>query len=37
MSLALKEYDEFEGLEIDLDEMERIFREEFGVNVLKST
>jgi len=35
MSLAIKEYEEFEDLEIDLSGMEQVFREEFGVSVLK--
>ncbi len=37
MESAIKEYEEFEELEIDLSDMERIFREEFGANILKST
>lgn len=35
MDLALKEYEEFEDLEIDLIKMERVFREEFESKVLK--
>ncbi|KER05361.1 hypothetical protein AAA799E16_01997, partial [Marine Group I thaumarchaeote SCGC AAA799-E16] len=37
MSLAIKEYEEFEDLKIDLPEMEQIFREEFRANILKTT
>ena len=32
---TVKEYNEFENLEIDITEMERIFREEFSSEIIK--
>ncbi len=37
MMSAIKEYEEFEGLEIDILGMGQIFRDEFGANILQST
>jgi len=33
---TVKEYNEFENLEIDITEMERIFREEFSSEIIKN-
>lgn len=35
MILAIKEYEEFDDLKIDLEDMERVFQEEFGSKILK--
>ena len=36
MEESLKEYEEFEELDIDITDMERVFREEFGTNFLNN-
>jgi len=37
MILAIKEYEEFDDLKIDLEDMEQVFHKEFGSKILKST